>query len=102
MRMHRLATVLAVASIATIAGGVGTAQAASGLQVGIGETHPAMFTDPLFRDLGVKRARIVVPWNVVAAASRGDNVLAILDQWMAAPRQLVSSRWARSSIPPAR
>lgn len=43
-----------------------------------------MFTDPLFRDLGIKRARIVVPWNVVAAASRGDNVLAILDQWMAA------------------
>jgi hypothetical protein len=83
MRMRRLATILAVASVASIAGGVASAQAAA-LQIGIGETRPTMFTDPLFQDLGIKRARIVVPWDAIEAASRGDNVLAILDQWMAA------------------
>src|SRR2546423_15688987 len=32
--------------------------------VGIGDQKPAMFSDPRFRWLGVKRARIVVSWDV--------------------------------------
>ncbi|MBA2505459.1 MAG: hypothetical protein H0V29_05870 [Thermoleophilaceae bacterium] len=31
---------------------------------GIGDQKPTMFNDPLFRDLGVRRTRIFVPWNV--------------------------------------
>jgi hypothetical protein len=36
--------------------------------VGIGDQKPAMFTDPRFRWLGVRRARIVVSWDVQRSA----------------------------------
>jgi hypothetical protein len=42
-----------------------------------------MFTDPRFRELAIKRARIVVPWNV--AFSPSDR--AYLERWLIAARQ---------------
>jgi hypothetical protein len=39
--------------------------AAAAYTVGISENQPMMFADPLFAQLGVKQARIVVAWDVV-------------------------------------
>jgi len=49
------------------------APASAKLAVGIGENSPAMFSDPLFGKLGVKRARLVVAYNVMTR--RGDDEL---------------------------
>jgi hypothetical protein len=43
------------------------ATASAAYTTGISENSPAMFSDPLFAPLGVKTARIVVPWNVMTA-----------------------------------
>jgi hypothetical protein len=50
------------------------------LTVGIGENSPAMFTDPLFGQLGVKDARLVVSYNVMTS---GDDELARVRQYLA-------------------
>jgi hypothetical protein len=41
------------------------AHAASQLLIGISDNHPATFTDPRFRWLGMSVARLVVPWDIV-------------------------------------
>src|SRR3954453_13612834 len=50
--------------------------------VGIGDQKPTMFTDPRFRWLGVRRARIVVSWNV----QRSPVERAWVKGWLAAAR----------------
>jgi hypothetical protein len=40
--------------------------ASAALTVGISENQPAMFSDPLFAQLGAKHARVVVAWDVIA------------------------------------
>jgi hypothetical protein len=50
--------------------------------VGIGDQKPAMFSDPRFRWLGVKRARIVVSWDV----QRSPIERAWVKGWLAAAR----------------
>jgi hypothetical protein len=42
------------------------AKASAAPIVGISENQPSMFGDPLFKSIGVKHARIVVGWDVVA------------------------------------
>ncbi len=42
------------------------AKASAALTVGISENQPTMFSDPLFTSIGIKHARIVVAWDVVA------------------------------------
>jgi hypothetical protein len=42
------------------------------LTVGISENNPGMFDAPLFSQLGVKHARVVVSWNV--ATARNDEI----------------------------
>lgn len=48
--------------------------------VGIGDQKPGMFTDPLYSDLGVRDARIVVPWDVFGVEWQEREV----DDWMQA------------------
>jgi hypothetical protein len=48
--------------------------------VGIGDEHAETFRDPRFGDLHIRRARIIVPWNV--ALSPADRHY--LDGWLAA------------------
>src|SRR5256714_1604421 len=50
--------------------------------VGIGDQKPAMFSDPRFRWLGVKRARIVVSWDVQSSPIER----AWVKGWLAAAR----------------
>jgi hypothetical protein len=49
---------------------------------GISDQKPEMFTDPLFTDLQIRHARLVVPWDVL----RDDWQVRELDAWMAAAR----------------
>lgn len=41
--------------------------------VGISDNRPTMFGDPLFEQLGAKKVRLVVSYNAMGAAKRGDN-----------------------------
>lgn len=62
--MRRLLVALAVALLAALT--AGTAQAAAAAPVvAIADQKPAMFTHPLFGQLGVRHARYVVPWDAM-------------------------------------
>ncbi|MGH2920089.1 MAG: hypothetical protein ACRDLS_16035 [Solirubrobacteraceae bacterium] len=54
------------------------APAATTPQIGIADQKRDMFADPRFSDLGIKHARIAVPWDVL----RHPVQLAELDAWM--------------------
>ena len=62
MRLRLLITTFAVAAAL-----IAPASASAAFTVGISENSPAMFTDPLFTSLGVRSARVVLPWNVMTA-----------------------------------
>jgi hypothetical protein len=67
------------------------------LKVGIGENSPSMFTDPLFGQLHVKDARLVVSYNVMTS---GDDELGRVRAYLAAAqaagvRPLVTFEHAR-------
>ena len=79
--MTRLFTcVLALAVLAGCAMSAAPEKSDAAVTVGIGEQDAAMFTDPLFRDLGIKRSRIFVPWNAALIAKQR----AYMDGWFAA------------------
>ncbi len=63
-----------------LAGTVPAAHAAP--EIGIGENNDALFADPLFAPLGVKHVRVVVAYDVVAAAQRGDDELARVTRYL--------------------
>jgi hypothetical protein len=51
-------------------------------KVGIGDQHPEMFSHPLFKELGFRYARLIVPWD----ALRRPDELARVDAWLTAAR----------------
>jgi hypothetical protein len=50
------------------------------LGIGIADQKPSMFTDPRFTALGVRQARLVIPWDVLTVGWQRQE----LDAWMAA------------------
>src|SRR5919202_879007 len=58
---------LLIATVAATCLLIVPASASAAFTIGISENSPAMFSDPLFTGLGVKSARVVVPWNVMTA-----------------------------------
>jgi hypothetical protein len=52
--------------------------------VGIADQKPEMFTDPLFTGLGVRTARLVVPWDVMVVGWQRDALRAWLEAARAA------------------
>jgi hypothetical protein len=56
-----LTTALVVAAVALTAA---PQRSEAAISVGIGEQSASMFTDPLFTDLGIRRARYFPSWNV--------------------------------------
>lgn len=58
------------------------AQAAGRLQIGIADQSPATFVDPRFRWLGMRSARLVVPWDVLTRPI----YLRRADDWLKAAR----------------
>ena len=61
------------------------ASASAALKIGIAENQPSMFSDPLFADLGVKYARVVVSWDVMTSGD--DELQRVTDYLTAAQAQ---------------
>jgi hypothetical protein len=98
-RKLALATILLTTAVAALPAGASAAP----VTVGLGDQAWNVFGDHYFQQLGLKRARVVTPWNV--ALSRGDR--AWLDQYLAAVQvagiePLVSFGAANPSRCPAR
>ena len=103
-----LGAAVAAALVAGCGGGsskgpIGGRPSKSAILVGVGDQDPSTFTNPHFRDMGIRRARIIAPWNV--ALSPGDRDY--LDGWLRAARAarvepLVHFGAARGSLCPAR
>jgi hypothetical protein len=97
-KLTLLTTLLALVLTAVPA----AAQAAT-VTVGLGDQNPDVFSDARFQALGLKRVRVITPWNV--ALSRGDR--SWLDNWLAHAKAagvepLVSFGAASGSRCPAR
>ena len=88
--MARLVAVLVVACCC-LSGGVAAAQAPPPphVDVGIGEQDPSFFGDPLFRETGIRHARLIVPFDVVRA---GGWQLSSADAWLAQRATAASNR----------
>ena len=76
--MTRPAALLVVLVLALAA--PATAHAGRGVMLGIGEQHSSMFEDPLFTWLGMKTARIVVPWDVMRMPHDRERIRVWLDK----------------------
>jgi hypothetical protein len=78
-RGRRSAAVLAALALGVLAAPAAAPAAAT---VGFSEQQPAMFYDPLFQELGVRHARLIVPWNT----ARDVRARREVDAWMFAAR----------------
>jgi hypothetical protein len=63
-----LAVGLAVAGPASAGADAATTPAQNGINVGIAEQKPEMFTDSRFADLGITRARYAIGWDAMSSA----------------------------------
>lgn len=61
MARRRLPIIL----IVLVAGALAAPPANAALRIGISEQNANMFVDPYFAPLGIRHARIVVPWNIL-------------------------------------
>jgi hypothetical protein len=80
--VRRMFVAVAVMVAALSVGGAISARPAQALVVGIGDQKADMFGDPLFRSLGIRHARLAVPWDVLTVRWQRDE----LDGWLAAAR----------------
>jgi hypothetical protein len=74
----RRALLLAALALAALAAAPAAAHGA--VIVGIADQKPVMFGDSRFADLGIRHARVQVPWDVMSHPQQ----LAELDEWIAA------------------
>jgi hypothetical protein len=75
---RKLACLVSVAALAACGLAAGSGRAEAAVLVGVADQSPAMFSQPLFSQLQVKRSRIFPPWNV--ALQRGHA--RALDAWL--------------------
>jgi hypothetical protein len=75
---RKLACLASVAALAACGLAAGSGRAEAAVLVGVADQSPAMFSQPLFSQLQVKRSRIFPPWNV--ALQRGHA--RALDAWL--------------------
>ena len=76
--MRRLVAIVGLLAVGLLV--PSTAQAA--YRVGIGDQHAQSFHDPLFRQLGFRYARLIVPWDALRVPSERASV----DAWLANAR----------------
>jgi hypothetical protein len=79
---RKLACLASVAALAACGLAAGSGRAEAAVLVGVADQSPAMFSQPLFTQLQVKRSRIFPPWNV--ALQRGHA--RALDAWLTTAR----------------
>jgi hypothetical protein len=81
-RLAQLAVLLtlgaAVAGPASASAAAATTPEQNGVNVGIADQKPDMFSDPRFADLGIDRARFAVGWDALSSAWQ----TAELDTWL--------------------
>lgn len=84
-RMPACLAVLLALLVATVAAALpAPAQAIpTRVDIGIGDQKPGMFEDERFTKLGIRHARIVVPWDVFSISWQKEDV----DVWMKAARR---------------
>ncbi|HEX6712662.1 MAG TPA: glycosyl hydrolase [Thermoleophilaceae bacterium] len=82
IRMARARMRAVAACAAAVAACAFASAPALALEVGVADQEPASFADPHLRGLGLKDARLIVPWD--AATSEPDAVQAWLDATQAA------------------
>jgi len=76
VRSVLLALAACVAALLALPAGAGA------VTVGIADQKPSTFTDPLFRELELRHARLVVPWDVLADPYQVQG----LDRWIQGAR----------------
>jgi hypothetical protein len=77
--MTRAVIVVALAFAATLpAPASATVKQGAPVRIGIGDQKPEMFGDPRFKDLGIRLARLTVPWDALNTPWQVDE----LDGWM--------------------
>jgi hypothetical protein len=69
---------LAIALVAVVACSAAPDRSNAAVLVGIGEHDASVFTDPLFINMGMRRARIVIAWNVM----QKPHLRRYLDSWL--------------------
>jgi Glycosyl hydrolase catalytic core len=72
-----------LASLVLLASLLALPAASQAYSIAIGDQQPTMFSDPLFKQLGIKKARYIVSYDVVKA---GGDELARTDTWLRAAR----------------
>jgi hypothetical protein len=73
---HRISHgALLVIALLTVLLSAAPSRASAAPQVGIAENNPDLFVDPLFAPLHIKYTRVVLPWNAVDAAAKGDDLM---------------------------
>ncbi len=82
MSLRVLAVLVALVAPAALPGPAAAAAPRPAPAVGIADQKPGMFTDPLFAAIGVRHARLVVPWD----AMDGGFQEAELRAWLRAAR----------------
>jgi hypothetical protein len=80
--MTLLRTAFALVATAVVLAAAGPAGARPATQVGVGEQQLSVFGNPTFKKVGIKRARIIVPWDVAVRRGRATD----LDAWLQAAR----------------
>jgi len=103
-RLARLAALLALAAVLAPATAIAAATPEqAGVEVGIADQKPDMFSDPRFAELGIRRARLAIGWDALTSPWQ----TAELDAWLQGAlangvEPLISfghSRTARRSLP---
>ena len=69
--------------LAAVLAGLAVPAGAGAVTVGIADQKPGFFTDPNFRDLQVRHARYVVPWDILADPYQVQE----MDRWLDAARE---------------
>jgi hypothetical protein len=72
----------AIAGPATVSATAALIPAQTGVNVGIADQKPDMFTDPRFTDLGINRARFAIAWDALTSSWQTDE----LDTWLQAAK----------------
>jgi hypothetical protein len=76
----RRTLILAALALTALAAAAPAAQGA--VLAGIADQKPAMFTDARFADLGIRHARVQVPWDVFSYPAQLEEI----DRWLTAAR----------------
>jgi polysaccharide biosynthesis protein PslG len=76
------ASILAVLVLTAVVGASVATGASAKIVVGIGDQNEEMFADQSFQDLKFKRARVIVPYNVVSSRRNRRD----LDAWLGAAK----------------